>query len=161
MATSRLAKSESQRLPDLPSRRVSDSPTCRVGESPTRQVGESFFDYYEYLREFEAKSGTARKVVWGIYEDPISAKTPDNPPHCHVPLTYSMPWPTALKIFLAMSATALKSIKWRFSSLNHKNFGLFSLVPKSPNHTGFISVKTPRGRIYQAWAPLKIILSQD
>jgi hypothetical protein len=24
--------------------------------------------------------------VKGIYEDPISAKTPENPPHCHVPL---------------------------------------------------------------------------
>ncbi len=31
-------------------------------DSPTRQVGESFFDY-EYLREFEAKIGTDRKVV--------------------------------------------------------------------------------------------------
>jgi hypothetical protein len=28
----------------------------------TRRVGESFFDY-EYLREFEAKIGTARNVV--------------------------------------------------------------------------------------------------
>ncbi len=27
-------------------------------DSPTRQVGESFFDY-KYLREFEAKIGTA------------------------------------------------------------------------------------------------------
>ncbi len=128
MATPRLTESGSRRLSDSPSRGVSDSPISRVGES-------SFF-YYEYLREFEAKSGTARKVVWGIYEDPISAKTPDNPPHCHVPLTYSMPWPTALKIFLAMSATALKSIKWRFSSLNHKNFEFFGLVPKSLTHTG-------------------------
>jgi hypothetical protein len=24
--------------------------------------------------------------VQGIYEEPISAKTPENPPHCHVPL---------------------------------------------------------------------------
>ena len=53
-STPPLAESESQRLPDSPSRRVADS--------PTRRVGESFFDY-EYLREFEAKSGTARKVV--------------------------------------------------------------------------------------------------
>jgi hypothetical protein len=29
---------------------------------PTPRVGESFFDY-EYLREFEAKIGTARMVV--------------------------------------------------------------------------------------------------
>ncbi len=76
--TPRLTESESQRIPDSPSRRVTDS--------PTRWVGESFFDY-EYLRELEAKSGTARKVVWGIHEDPISAKTPENPPHCHVPLS--------------------------------------------------------------------------
>jgi hypothetical protein len=40
---------------------------------------------YEYLREFKAKSKTARKVVKWIYEEPISAKTPENPPHCHVP----------------------------------------------------------------------------
>jgi hypothetical protein len=45
--TPRLADSESQRLP-----------TSRVGESLTT----SFFDY-KYLREFEAKSRTARKVV--------------------------------------------------------------------------------------------------
>jgi hypothetical protein len=31
-------------------------------DSPTRRVGESFFDY-EYLREFEGKIETARKVV--------------------------------------------------------------------------------------------------
>ncbi len=36
--------------------------TPRLAESESRRVGESFFDY-EYLREFEAKSGTARKVV--------------------------------------------------------------------------------------------------
>ncbi len=33
-----------------------------VSNSPTRRVGESFFGY-EYLREFEAKIGTARNVV--------------------------------------------------------------------------------------------------
>jgi hypothetical protein len=55
-------------------------------DSPTRQVGESFFDY-EYLREFEAKIGTARNVVQGTYAEPIYAKTPENPPRCHVPLT--------------------------------------------------------------------------
>jgi hypothetical protein len=31
-------------------------------DSPTRRVRESLFDY-EYLRKFEAKIGTARKVV--------------------------------------------------------------------------------------------------
>jgi hypothetical protein len=55
----------------LPSRRLSDSPTLRLVEfsfkhskadSPTRRVGVLFFDY-EYLREFEAKIGTARKLV--------------------------------------------------------------------------------------------------
>ncbi len=43
------------------------------------------FDY-EYLREFEAKIGTARNVVQGTYAEPVHAKTPENPPHCHVPL---------------------------------------------------------------------------
>jgi hypothetical protein len=35
--------------------------TPRLAESGSR-AGESFFDY-EYLREFEAKSGMAQKVV--------------------------------------------------------------------------------------------------
>ncbi len=35
---------------------------ARVGDSPIRRVGESFFDY-EYLRQFEAKIGTAWNVV--------------------------------------------------------------------------------------------------
>jgi hypothetical protein len=55
-------------------------------DSPTRRVGESFFDY-EYLREFEAKIGTARNVVQGTYAEPIYAKIPENPPRCHVPLS--------------------------------------------------------------------------
>ncbi len=54
-------------------------------DSLTRRVGESFLDY-EYLREYEAQIGTARNVVWGTYVIPISAKTPENPPRCHVPL---------------------------------------------------------------------------
>ncbi len=78
MATPRLAESGSRRLSDSLSQGVSDSsisrvgesgsllniqkPTPRLGESESRRVGESFFDY-EYLCEFEAKSGTARKVV--------------------------------------------------------------------------------------------------
>jgi hypothetical protein len=33
-------------------------------DSPTHRYGESFFEY-EYLREFEAKIGTARNVVQG------------------------------------------------------------------------------------------------
>jgi hypothetical protein len=53
--------------------------------SPTRRVGELFFDY-DYLRKFEAKIGTARNVVKGTHEELISANTPENPPHCHVPL---------------------------------------------------------------------------
>ncbi len=53
---------------------------------PTSRLAKLFFDY-EYLREFEAKSGTARKVVYWIYEEPISTKTPEILPHCHVPLT--------------------------------------------------------------------------
>jgi len=35
--------------------------------------GESFFDY-EYLREFEVKTGTARNIVYGTYAEPIYAK---------------------------------------------------------------------------------------
>ncbi len=55
-------------------------------DSPTRRVRESFFDY-EYIREYEAQIGTARNVVYWTYAEPISAKTPENPPRCHVPLT--------------------------------------------------------------------------
>jgi hypothetical protein len=41
-----------------------------------------------------------------------------------------------------MSATALKSTKRRFSSLNHQNFEFFCLVPRSPTHTGLICGKS-------------------
>jgi hypothetical protein len=41
-----------------------------------------------------------------------------------------------------MSATALKSTKRRFSSLNHQNFEFFRVVPRSPTHTGLICGKT-------------------
>jgi hypothetical protein len=55
--------------------------SCRLPDS----VRESLYDY-EYLRKFEAKIGTAQKVVLGTHEEQISAKSPENPPHCHVPL---------------------------------------------------------------------------
>ncbi len=42
-----------------------------------------------------------------------------------------------LKIFSAVAYSA-KKYKWRFSDLNHPNFGFFVLVPKSPIHTGLI-----------------------
>jgi len=56
------------------------------GDIRNRKTSPRLVFDYEYLREFEAKCGTARKVVQGIYEEPISAKPPVNPPHCHVPL---------------------------------------------------------------------------
>jgi hypothetical protein len=46
-----------------------------------------------------------------------------------------------------MSVTALKSTKWRLSSLNHQLFEFLSLVPKSPIHTGLISAKNPEPNI--------------
>ncbi len=46
-----------------------------LGFLPSRRIGESFFDN-EYLREFEAKIGTAQKVVLGIYEEPVFCKNP-------------------------------------------------------------------------------------
>ncbi len=64
-ATPRLGELDNRRLLDSTSRRVgdsSDSTSRGVADSPTRRIGESFFDY-EYLREFEAKNGTARNVV--------------------------------------------------------------------------------------------------
>ncbi len=48
---------------------------------------------------------------------------------------------------LALQPTALKSTNWRFSGLNHPNFGFFDLVPKSPTHTILICVKTPEPTI--------------
>ncbi len=53
-STPRIVESESRRL------RV--SLIQRVADSPYSWVGESFFKY-EYLREFEAKIGTARNLV--------------------------------------------------------------------------------------------------
>ncbi len=60
IATPRLAKSGSRRLSEFSFKH--SKATRWVGESATRRVGESFLDY-EYLHEFEAKIGTARKVV--------------------------------------------------------------------------------------------------
>jgi hypothetical protein len=68
---------------------VLSSLTVSVGnlvDSPTRWIGELFFDY-EYLRKFEAKIGTARNVVPNLFMQ----KPLENPPHCHVPLSFCMP----------------------------------------------------------------------
>ncbi len=54
-------------------------------DSPTHRYRESFFKY-EFLREFEAKIGTARKVVQGTQAKAIYAKNSENSVHCHVPL---------------------------------------------------------------------------
>ncbi len=56
--------------------------SCRLPDLASRVV----FFHYEYLREFKAKIGTARKVVLGTHEEPIYAKIPENALHCHVPL---------------------------------------------------------------------------
>jgi hypothetical protein len=53
----------------------------------------------------------------------------------------------APKIFIDV-ATALKSTKWRFSSLNHQNFESFSPVPKSPTNAGLICIKTLEPNMY-------------
>jgi hypothetical protein len=63
--TPRISDAGSRQLPDSTIRGVGDSPYHRYGESVTPRIGdsrESFFKY-EYLHEFEAKIGTARKVV--------------------------------------------------------------------------------------------------
>jgi hypothetical protein len=57
-----------------------------------------------------------------------------------------------------MSATALKSIKRRFSSLNHQNFEFFCLVPRSPTHTGLICGKTLELNI-SSLGPFKLRIS--
>jgi hypothetical protein len=78
------------RLSVLASRRLSESVSRGVGDSPTHRVRELLtlrLDY-DYLRKFEAKIGTARNVVLGTYAEPVYAKTPENPPHCHVPLKW-------------------------------------------------------------------------
>ncbi len=47
------------------------------GDTRNRKlVWESFFDY-EYLREFEAKIGTIRNVVYWTYAEPVFANTPE------------------------------------------------------------------------------------
>ncbi len=78
-------ESATPRIVELESRRLRVSLIRRVADSPYRWVGESFFEY-EYLREFEAKIGTARNVVYGTYAEPIYAKTSENPVRFHVPL---------------------------------------------------------------------------
>ncbi len=39
-----------------------------------------------FATDYEAKIGTARKVVKGTVDEPIYAKTSEKPLHCHVPL---------------------------------------------------------------------------
>ncbi len=93
-------------------------PTGNLVDSTTRRVEESFF-FYEYLHEFEAKIGKARKVAQGIYEDPVSAKTPENPPRCHVPLNLMKkinhnPWgweiPTRCEMWIFKNIFSMLSI---------------------------------------------------
>jgi hypothetical protein len=71
------------RLAESGSRRLPDSPSFSFihskADSPARRVGE----------------------------DPISAKTPENPPHCHVPLNYAralMVSSTSEKFFFVLIA---------------------------------------------------------
>jgi hypothetical protein len=61
----RIGDAGSRRLRVSVMQGVVDSPTQRYGEMATPRIGDSgvsFFEY-EYLREFEAKIGTARKLV--------------------------------------------------------------------------------------------------
>ncbi len=82
-----------------------------IVDSPTRRVGESFFDY-KYLREYEAQIGTARNVVYGTYAEPISAKTPENPPRCHVPLSKDHKgWLTRIQV--ATTNTTVHAFKFQ------------------------------------------------
>jgi hypothetical protein len=64
LATPRLAEWGSRRLSDLPSFLLNiQKPTLRLADSESQRLPDSLFFDYEYLREFEAKIGTARKVV--------------------------------------------------------------------------------------------------
>jgi hypothetical protein len=66
----KFAQSGTRRLSDLPSFLLNiQKLTLWFAE-----LGSRFLITNTYLREFEAKSRTARKVVKGIYEEPISAK---------------------------------------------------------------------------------------
>jgi hypothetical protein len=47
------------------------------------------FDY-EYLRELEAKIGTAQNVAEWTYAKLVYTKTPENPPHCVTQGTYEI-----------------------------------------------------------------------
>ncbi len=58
------------------------------------------------------------------------------------------------RIFLALSATALKKYKMEIFKPKLKLFEFFGLLPNSPNHSGLICKKT-RSRITLAWAPLR------
>ncbi len=73
--------------------------------------------------------------------------------------------PSTLKIFLYFcrlvclkilndQASTLKSTKWQFSSLNHKNLDFQGLFAKSPTHAGLDCIKS-WSRISLAWALLK------
>ncbi len=93
---SRLSKCESRRLPHLPSRRVANSPSrgfvFRLWISP--QI---------WSQNRNSSKGSVRDL-WGT----ISAKTPENPPHCHVPLNlFNVYVGTNVQFCLCSSATSV------------------------------------------------------
>ncbi len=59
-----------------------------------------------------------------------------------------------------MSGIALKSIKRRFSSLNHQNFEFVCLVPRSSTHTGLICGKTLEPNI-SSLGPFNVTLTSQ
>ncbi len=125
-------------------KRLPDSPSRGVTNSPTRRVCESFFDY-EYLREFEAKIGRARKVLWGIYEEPISAKTPENPPHCHVPLIGTNKYELSKIVFVGVARCNTRRFEEQpflvglslYSSVPHCTKKYPNCIPNCFNHINF------------------------
>ncbi len=88
-------ESATLRLNDTGSRRLTVSLVRGVDDSPYHWYREFSFKKFNSRLPVSVIAGSrfsntnisANSKPWGTHEEPISAKTPENPPHCHVPLS--------------------------------------------------------------------------
>ncbi len=122
---------------DSPTRRVRESPSHRLGESTTPRLAKSgsrwlpdsasrkvsFWLWISPRIWSQIRNGSKGSVrdSWGAGN---SAKTPENPPHCHVPLNVLYSWQTSstylfyvnpnLEGFVAKYYFENSKILWKF-----------------------------------------------
>jgi hypothetical protein len=118
-ATPRLAESESQQLPDSPSQRVADSQTPRVRESLTRRlVSWGVVFWLRISPQIQSQNWNGSKGSIRDLRGTNFCKTPENPPHCHVPLSwwnkYILFYSILFSLTLLVSRPMLPEEFWRW-----------------------------------------------